>query len=443
MLGFLKSTTPIAIDFGYSTVKVLQVVPGDNPELVGAVCEEIPIHIRGNPEERFRFLSESLPGLVQKGRFRGKQAMCSIPAWQTFVQHMQLEKSESVSVGDQVRAQLQLALGCDPENAVFRNVVVGDVFRQGQAMTEIICFAIGREVIMRQVELLKRCKLEVAGLHAECPAALRAYDHLYRRAGDDQITTLYLDVGAHGTKAIIAHGRELRFAKSIPVGGRHFDEEIARALHCDIDAAFEHRMAEAHADSTVPNNTSAATSGMDQVSPTPRQGAMLSIASSQSGDGASAMTDHSSIATAVSEERRQGMLPKDFQSIDSGTSSSDPTGSHHGHQPDDDSSDQSIVRDAMKDIMLQLVDETRMCTRYHRALFPDRPIDRMILIGGESRDAELSREIASILGLSAYVGDPIKRFACTESTHVVGMDDVLNQPGWAVPVGLSLSPTEG
>ncbi len=432
MLGFLKSNSvPIGIDFGYTAVKLLQIVPGDPHELIAAAQVDIPEHIRSDVAERSRFLRDALPAAIQNSKFRGKVAVCSIPAWQTFMQHLQVDKGNAASILNQVKSQLQATIGCDPERAVIRHIEVSDVFRHGQPMREAICFAVSRDIVMNQVELLKKCKLEAGGLHGEPIALLNAYRHLYRRDGDDQTTTMYLDLGNFDTRAMIGHGSVLRFAKTIPVGGRHFDQDIAKALNCDEQAAHVHRMQEIGAEGfAAPDHANVGESALGQSGEMSSGGVggMLSVASHTA-----AQTQPSQLAIAQSERRHSG-IPREFRALQDRVDD-DSTTSQMGEK--------SLVREAMADGVLQIVDELRMCVRYHRSLFPDREISRIILNGGESRDSELCRYIASILGLNAYVGDPLKRVQSTKTSQMREIGKLNEQPGWAVAIGLCLTESSG
>lgn len=83
-----------------------------------------------------------------------------------------------------------------------------------------------------------------------------------------------------------------------------------------------------------------------------------------------------------------------------------------------------------------LTDEAQMALRYHRAIFPDRSIERLIVMGGESSDPALVHALGKALRLKAEVADP---FAGCDRAGV-------SVPGtlsaWAVPVGLCFSPTD-
>ena len=79
--------------------------------------------------------------------------------------------------------------------------------------------------------------------------------------------------------------------------------------------------------------------------------------------------------------------------------------------------------------------------RYHDATFPNRPVDRLIFVGGESRHRGLCQRIAQALGVAAQVGDPMVRMGRISDVGVAsGIDRRQPQPGWAVAIGLSMGP---
>lgn len=383
VLNFLRSnSTPISIDFGYAELKVLQIAAGDPGQIMSAATATIPDDARRDPVLRQQFVSDALPRLLRDGRFKGKTAICSIPAWQTVCQHLQVTRSDKGDIADSVMNELQMRTGCDPSQVVVRHEQVCDIVRDGKPLTEVICFAVAREYVMKQVELLERCKLVVAGLHSEPIAVVHACADLGPADGDNRITSLMLDFGCNGTKVMISHGASLRFAKSIPVGGRHFDQEIAEVMECDTECAHMHRLT--------------------------AFGGSSGGASSLMGGGPATL-----VAPALDEDDTGEIV--------------DPVAQMRG------------VLDRMAD---QLVEEVGMCTRYHLDLFPDRPVDRVVMVGGESRDLAFCEHVAQALGVPAFVGDPLARLALAEECTLIGLEDTTQQPGWVVPYGLCSCPTD-
>ena len=166
----------------------------------------------------------------------------AIPSSQTHIQHMQLGVVAGASQEDLIKAQLQMQMGATRTASWSRSVHVANVHRDGQAKRELICMAVGRDTVMRYVDLMKRCKLEVVGMHTEVLAMVRAFDHLHRRDEDEAVSTLYIDLGWGGTRVAISHGPKIVFARYISIGGRHFDQLIAKTLECDLATAAQHRM---------------------------------------------------------------------------------------------------------------------------------------------------------------------------------------------------------
>lgn len=88
------------------------------------------------------------------------------------------------------------------------------------------------------------------------------------------------------------------------------------------------------------------------------------------------------------------------------------------------------------------VDEISMCLRYQRSLMPDKPVERVVFVGGESRHRPLCAEIARALRLPAQGADPMSRVARSGDEPCVDVDLSQAQPGWAVALGMCLSPTD-
>ena len=65
---FGAQSSPIAIDFGTSSVKLLQLSLGDRPTVVAAAELAIPDAIRQDKQARLDFYARKLPGRRRRGR---------------------------------------------------------------------------------------------------------------------------------------------------------------------------------------------------------------------------------------------------------------------------------------------------------------------------------------------------------------------------------------
>lgn len=400
---FSGQVSPIAIDLGSSSAKLLQISQGDQPALAAAAEVILPDEIRGDAERTTAFWNEAIPAALRAGRFKGKRAVISMHSSQTLTQHMQITDTDGVKREDTIKAQLQMQMNVLPQNIVVRSVEVCPVIRNGQTRTEIICFAIAKDAVMKSVDMLRRCKLDVVGVHTEAMATVRAFEHIHRRADDDKITTLYIDMGWSGTRVAVSHGKKLAFARFITVGGRHFDQVLAAALKCDLGEARRKRL-------DLPGEF--VTAG---------EGAMLSIAA----EAATRAAAVRSSATAVLDDRRTGVAPSVLRA-----------GVRAAHAP------RHISAADISELLDTLSDELSMCLRYHTGLFKGRPIDRVIFVGGESRQAWLCQHIVKELSVPAQLADPLARFDPTNAPETPGLTLGKPQPGWAVACGLCDAPTD-
>ncbi len=404
---FNSNLTPIAADFGSSCVKLLQCSLGEKPQVTASALVEIPDADRLIPEQRMAFLQSALPEALRKNGFKGKKVVCSPQGTQTVVQHLQIVPQEA-GKEESIRAALEMNLRSSVGGAVIRWTDVCEVQRDGQARRELICFAINRAEVMRHVELLKKVKLDVIGFHTEVHATLWAFDHLHRRAEDDNVTTLYVDLGWGGTKVAIAHGKNLVFAKYNALGGRHFDQQIMEQLKCDPAAARSYRQTHEPIPAAAVGRTG------EPITDAP---AMLRVGMAKAErHAASDVQDSAGTATA---ERRAGVRPTSL------TPTVEPTAAPAG-APNVD----------ISDLVEAIADDLCSCLRYHRALFPGRHVDRTIFLGGESRHAGLCQRIAQSLKMPAQVGDPLSRLG-----GLPGNQKDEAQPGWAVACGLCEAPT--
>lgn len=410
-------TLPIAIDFGASSLKVLQLEGGDAPSLIAAAAVEVPDNIRHDAGKRFAFQFQALPKLIRSAGFKGRRAMCAIPAAHMFCKHMQFPRAEGVELKALVQAAVHQHLACPPDALIYRHVLVESAqpVGSGAGKSEVICLAAAREMIGRMMIALREARLECVGMHPEFSTTMAAFAHLNRRAEDAQLATLYLDL-AHGTtKVAIGHGANLVFAKTVPMAGAEFDEAVARALDVQTAEARARRLAAAEL--------------VAHPAPAPRTPGAAGLALMNSGRRRSAGGEEpgrDDAPVAVADDRRIG-LPAPGASGD--VLSQPPAGF---------STDQFDLSDQLE----VLTDEVAGCLRYYEAIFPGRKVQRAILFGGESRHRGLCQQVARRIRLAAQVADPVARMARTGNEACVGVDFSQPQPGWTVAFGLSLCPTD-
>lgn len=382
--GFSKTRlSPIAIDFGADSIKLLQIVPGDPPQLVAAASALVPEDARKDPQARQVFMADALRQLLRSQPFKGKKVICSLPAYQTLVHHLEVPRTDEADLLAQVKMQLRQRLEVEPGKMVIRHFPITQVMRDGAALQEVLCLAAGRDTVMNYVQMCAKAKLDVVGMHGEQMAILRAFDHLHR--GDEQRALCFIDIGSAATKVVIAHGRKIVFAKTIHIAGDHMTRQVAGMREMNFTDARATRIAEA-------DNP---------------QAASPSSAASPAGSAINAPT-----GLAMLDARTQ---PRQA-----------PAAAAEG--------------ELGADTLECLVDELQLCLRYHQTLFPKHPIEKLVFLGGEAKQVKTCQTIARALRVAAQLGDPLARLSRVGSGKaVLNVDMDQPQPGWAVPMGLCLS----
>jgi len=411
---------PIAIDFGVGSLKMLQLAAGEPPTLIAAACLPTPDDLMSDPAKRLAFQIEALPRMAASCGFKGKRTVCAIPAAQAFCKHMQFQPEAGVSMAALVKTALPVALGCNPAALVYRHIEVGPVGRGNK--TEVICMAAARDLVERLMKSIKDAKLEPVGMHIEYTAALRAFDSITRRVEDKNLTSLYLDIGAGTTKVTIAHGREIVFARTIDLGGRHLDHLVAKQLRLELGDARKFRLQMADLIKVKAAPAPAAE---------PAHGGMALLAAGErAAEQAGLVVGRGSApgpaSAALMEERREGRLAP-------GLTPELLAQPHEAPAPP--------LADLSEPLEI-LTDEISMCLRYHESIFPDRPISRAIFIGGEARHLGLCQYVARTLKLPAQVADPMAGVGRSGQEQTPGVDFSQSQPGWAMTLGLCMSPTD-
>ncbi len=377
--------SPIAIDFGSDSLKMLQVIPRDRPEVVASALFAIPDGVRQNPGERLAFLEGAVRQGLKEQPFYGKKVMCSLPAYQTLTQNLELSKChDDAAYLEEIHQELIEKFSVDPSRMVIRWYPMTQLVRDGASKQEVLCMAAGEEIVMGYLDLAKNCKMEVVGIHAEQFAMVKSFGYLFRRESDREAmaANMYIDLGGATTKVTVTHCTDVAFAKTIHLGGNHLTLAYAKKRGLSFADAREERILLAK--------------GKQISAGVVAEPAPLAVG------------ERRDESHAVSGLNQLGMT--------------------------------EVKGEVEEDTLDMIVDELQMCVRFHQHLYPEKSIEKLIFLGGESQHMSTCHKIAKTLRIKAQLGDPLARLDVDSLDRLpekLGRDR--SEPSWAVVMGLCLS----
>ncbi len=405
---FTPRVNPIGVDFGSDCLRLVQVqLVGNEHRLVAAASTDVPSHIRQNQSARLSFFVDATRDMLAQSNFRTRQAVLALPASAMHMQHLRMAKMDDAETKKALLWEAQGKLPIDPAQALMRHLIAGEVYQEQEPRNEVIVMAAARELVNQLLAAAAKAKLDVIGMNVEPKAVIDCFTHVYRRQVDRDSTTMFLDLGCGASRAIIARGEQICFARAIPIGGDHLNKATADALKISFDEAKLLRI-----------KLCAAQSSQDEKRPQQTVHAPEPSLEDSFPVLGAALQAQSHPATAAPTVRTEP--PRTATLAD------------HAQQ----------VEQACRESVSRLVEELDLCRRYYESTFAGNPVDRIVFIGGEARHRSLCQQIAKQLGLAAQLGDPMARMVRVSDIGIEsGIDRRQPQPSWAVALGLSLGPT--
>jgi type IV pilus assembly protein PilM len=432
MFGFVKNlvgrkSCPIGVDFGSDSLRLAQVAPsGKEWKLVAAASADVPSHVRHDQNARMQFFIQTTKDLLGQGSFTGRGVVLALPAASMFIQHLRLPKMDEEAMKKAIPWEARGKIPIDPSQALLRHHIAGEVYQDQEAKCEVVLMAAGRETVNQYLAMSAKARLDVVGMNVEPKAIVDCFTQIYRRKNDVNITNMFIDIGCAGTRAFIARGAHIMFARVIHIAGDHFTRAVASAFGLNLDEAKLLRLKLCNAGTGAPAAPEARPeSEPEQSEDTPMEGMAILGAALSAARQANGGSDPRKATSA--SDRRQTRGEVNAASV----------------QANDTQQQVLRIEQACREPLNKLIHELEACRRYYEATFPNKPVDRLVFIGGEAKHRNLCQHIAREMGLAAQVGDPMVRLAkVADIPPDAGIDPTQPQPNWAVALGLSMGPTD-
>jgi len=198
-MTFGSRKPPVAFHFGNDDVVRLMQINGKNDSTLAASFE-VPA-------------SDDVGLKEATSYFCARKAVISVPSAEILLKHIRVDCSAR---DDEVVQKL-----CEQNEAwsevSIRQLPIFTSIRDGshsKLQQELLCIGVSHGTIDRCVSIVERAGLDVRRVTVPVHATLRAFDKLYRRDGDETITSMVVDMDKEHTLAMIAHGMNLVIANT-------------------------------------------------------------------------------------------------------------------------------------------------------------------------------------------------------------------------------------
>jgi type IV pilus assembly protein PilM len=233
---------PIAVDFGASSIKMLQLAGGpDQCRVAAAGRYDLAPDLPAEGPERQAVLVEGCRELLSTFPFRGRDVVVGLP--DSIVQY------KSVRMPMMPESELAQAVAWESGDrfqlggvkATLQHLVAGEVRQGDEARQEVILMAAADEKIEYHLHVLRESKLSPLALEPTPVAMARCIARLFRRQADQQVVRAVVDIGAAGSKIVILKGHQIAFYRRIEIGGHTLCKTLAERLQIATSDAIEVR----------------------------------------------------------------------------------------------------------------------------------------------------------------------------------------------------------
>lgn len=337
---------PIGVDVGSRSVKLVQFT-ADGSRLLESSRWDLP-QTDGTPDEE-TLIAQTADAIVQalEGRaFKGRDAVLCLNDRQLFLQNIRVPKADAATLDRSVQQEAAGRVPYPVADVEIRYLEAADIRQGDTLMREVILMACHRHHLDQAISAIERAKLRPVAVDVEPAALVRTYAAQFRREQDKETRAMYVHVGHGSTVVVITQDDELLFVKYIDLGGKQFDEVVARRLKMPL-------------------------------------------------------ADAASLRRHNVDRRADRQDPEIARS----------------------------VSDAMRPALEKLAGELSMCVRYHSVTFRGKPLQRLVLGGGEASQ-QLLEALNKRIGLEGELSDPFRMYPRAGVSGRTGQ--------WDVAAGLAL-----
>jgi len=234
---------PIGLDIGHTMIKMIQLSrAGDSWRVDAAQESELDWRLEYGSAPWSEAVIQTVRRLYQQGGFVGRGTVSCLSGDVLKIKSLRMESVDEAQIERFIVDEVAPRFGLNAEQDEIRYTVAGSVYQGDEIKNEVIFFGIDRRQLADHIALIEQAGLEPIAIDTVPGALFRSFQATLRRREDQDVVSVFVDLGSKYTTVIIGRGQEMAFIKQIPLAGRQFNEQVAARLNLSLEEAARLRL---------------------------------------------------------------------------------------------------------------------------------------------------------------------------------------------------------
>lgn len=242
---------PIGVDLSADGVKVAQLGRDEQGIfLVSAASEKVPDGLEVGSGQWQRWVVGVLRRLMSEHKFEGREVVTALPPTEVFIEQVKVPNRPGQNLDEVVLNNIRNKLSFSADDALVKHMVtregaglqaaVGFFGKdsKGAGGSDVLVMATERVKVDRHLAIYENARLQVKQIAVWPIALANSYAKFFgRRQTDSERVVMLIQVGVNHTNVSICRGRDVLFARLIPMGLTNGGgEEMANRLVLELSA---------------------------------------------------------------------------------------------------------------------------------------------------------------------------------------------------------------
>jgi len=225
-----------AVDIGSTEIRVAEVAIEDEQPVVTALGSfpTPPEFLAGNFKSDT--LVFALKQAVEYAGAKGRDCVAAITGQKVITRHVSVPVMPDRELEKAVRWEAEKFIPIPLDQSIVRHVNLGEVDSGDGKQLRLLLVAVPTELTYEYYDLFKLAGLHLAVIDVPCFALFRAYNRLVNESiGGETMAVVHF--GAATSHFVLLKDDQLLYSRTMPVGGNHLTEVLARGLGMNFDEA--------------------------------------------------------------------------------------------------------------------------------------------------------------------------------------------------------------